>query len=655
MKSKALFLFTWLSLILIVALPAHGEGAPPGLTGGPLENSDATFESIVDGIFLGQSVAIAGDVNGDGYADVLIGQPGDDEISNFGGMVTLFLGGPEGWSNYMSSNEADAIFRGEADGDWAGFSVSGAGDFNGDGFDDIIVGAPKRNGDEGAAYLILGREVWADVDLSAADALFAGAGVENAGWNVAAAGDLNDDHLGDVVIGAPGFNSSQGRAYVLFGNVAPADRMLANSDVVLDGEAAGDQAGFSVAGAANVDGDRYDDLLIGAPNYGSGDGRVYLVTDFQGGPFPLARNLSAADRIYFGTTGQSLGWSVDLVGDMNGDGFGDMLAGFTTTTGGAYLVLGASSPKANCTLDFCTDQGYRGAVDSSTGGRVAAVGDVNGDGYGDLLIGACAYSGGNNQGRASLILGEPNPTGVVDLDTEADAHFIGMNALDSTCVAQNGAGDINGDGLSDLVIGSPGHFNNRGRAYLQFADETTSVSARYRLWYGTGYGRIIGQSGVTALMLVQDEYGTVYATRHFRGSCNSARDTNGLLWRLDSQLGQDAELQFIFKYNNSQIAGWNEPDLQLWYRDRPCQDWTLDAGAGLDVLTNRITSTPVIDPHREYTISPVAPSPTQLGLTGTGAFLSPTSTWPVLLLVVLILSTIGADWWHRRSSMNRSP
>jgi hypothetical protein len=633
-----------------------GEGAPPPLTGGPVESSDGTFVSNVDGIRMGQSVAIAGDVNGDGYADVVVGAPGDDEISHFEGLVSLKLGGPRGWANRLTPGFYDAHIYGETAGDWAGYSVSGAGDFNGDGLDDILVGAPKRNGEEGAAYLILGRDAWTDFDLGSADALFTGTGSENAGWNVSAAGDVDGDGLDDLLVGAPGFNSYQGRAYLLFGEGVPRDRLLANADVVMTGEASGDQAGFSVAGAGDVDGDALDDLLIGAPYYSQSDeGRAYLITDLHGGPFPLSISLGTdADRKYTGTAGQSVGFSVDILSDKNGDGFSDLLISFVTTTGGAYLVLGGSNPKASCTLDICTDQGYRGISNSSTGGRVATVGDVNADGYGDLLIGACDYDDSDKRGRASLVLGEGNPTGVIDLGTDIDVHYTGMTALDSACIAQNGTGDVNGDGISDIVIGAPDFSNKQGRAYVIFADDKSSMAARYRAWDGHFYGRDVGHSDVTAIELIQGRPGTVNVTRHFRGTCNEARYTNGLHWTVDVYQGASAEYQFVFKYNNTQIAGWNEPDLNLWYRDRPCQDWTHDAGAVLDEATNRFTSQPVVDPHREYTISPGAPGPTQLGLTGSGAFRVPKSPWPALAAVALLLFTVWVEWRRRRMSKGRS-
>ena len=388
------------------------------------------------------------------------------------------------------------------------------------------------------------------------------------------------------LIGAP----ANDRAYLILGHPTPTGINLANADVVFTGEIGSNSTGFSVAGAGDVNGDGQDDLLIGAPGYNFDEGRAYVAFG-NNGPFPTNINLGSADRLYFGTFGQNLGWSVAGAGDVNGDGFADMLISFVNSTGGAYLVLGASNPKQNCTLDTCTDEGYRGTPNSSTGGIVGSAGDVNGDGYADLLIGACDYPNQNSRGRVSLVLGRANPHGVKDLDIDADAHFEGMTDGDLACVVGSGAGDVNGDGFSDLFIGAPNRANKQGYAYLLFSDDTASEATRYRRINASDYvGGEIGLSGVSVPYATDMMSGSLYVTRHYRHTCASEFVTNGLLWEVNSQHGSSAEFHLSFKYNDTQIAGWDETELKLWYRDRTCQDWVEDNNATLDEATNRITT-----------------------------------------------------------------
>ncbi|MCJ7549726.1 MAG: integrin alpha [Anaerolineae bacterium] len=613
----------WLLLCALCIVLAPGnvlaEGGPPGLTGGFLESSTAAIHGTVPYQSAGYAVAIAGDVNGDGFDDVLVGAHGDADAPGYTGRVWLFLGGREGWHLDLSEEWADTTFEGEAPGDWTGYSVAGAGDINDDGFGDILIGAPRSDDGNGKAYLVFGRpEFPGAMHLGAADAIFSGGPGELAGWSVAAAGDMNGgDTLGnsvdDLLIGARSGLSGIGKAYLVLGRDGIGSMPLSDADAVYVAEAAGDLAGHSVAGAGDVNGDGFDDLLIGAPEHSSGDGAAYLILGHSISS-PANVNLSTASRIYSGySIAPSLGFAVSGAGDVNADGFADILVSFTGGTseqGGAYLVLGRSDPKGNCLLDACSDEGYRGADNSNTGGRVSGVGDVNGDGYEDLLIGACGYTEGDATGRASLVLGHPNPDGVKVLSTDADAHYVGMAPGEQGCITQAGAGDINGDGLSDLVIGSPGWGQYRvGKAYVVFADGTSSPAARYRAidLGGRPGSKEIGQSGVTVLRasLPKPVPGSVYVTRHFVDTCATRFATNGLLWTVE-HYGVVPGLFVRFTYNDYQISGWDEPTLKLWYRDRPCQEWAHDVGATLDVEHNRIITSGGAWSwsYREYTIAP---------------------------------------------------
>ena len=612
MKTRTLWLFLCALCVALAPGGVRAEGGPPGLTGGFLESSSAAIRGAEPYQSAGHAVAIAGDVNGDGFDDVLVGAHGNTDAPGYVGRVWLFLGGRDGWHLDLGESSADTVFEGVAAGDWTGYSVAGVGDINVDGFADILIGAPKSDGLRGRAYLVYGRSEFPEaMHLGSADAILIGGPNEMAGWSVAAAGRvLGGDAL---LIGAPSGQAGQGRAYLLTLGSISREMPLSNATATFVAEAAGDLAGYSVAGAGDVNGDGFDDLLIGAPGYALQGGRAYLILG-RDSFSPATSSLSNASRIYTGMASQSLGWAVSGAGDVNGDGFNDILVGFTGGTaqhGGAYLVLGRSNPRGNCLLDACFDEGYVGPANSTTGGRVSGVGDVNGDGYEDLLIGACTYGSTGDvtgPGRVSLVLGHPSPGQTKDLSTDADAHYVGMAPNELGCITQVGAGDINGDGLSDLVIGSPGWGEYAvGKAYVVFADGSSSPAARYRAIDLTGrFGnREVGQSGVTLRRNppTLPKPGSVYVTRHFVDTCATRFATNGLLWTVERHNG-DQLMGLRFSYNAYQISGWAESTLKLWYRDRPCQEWTHDTAAYLDVDHNRIDSSGGTWSYREYTIAP---------------------------------------------------
>ncbi|MBU1708971.1 MAG: integrin alpha, partial [Proteobacteria bacterium] len=174
---------------------------------------------------------------------------------------------------------ADVKFSGEAADDKSGFSVAGAGDVNGDGFDDMLIGAYGADSEAGKTYVVYGSSVLADKNLSAADATFSGevAG-DKSGNSVSGAGDVNGDGFDDLLIGAYGADSNTGKTYLLYGSSILTDKNLSEADVSFSGKAGGDRAGHRVAGAGDVNGDGFDDLLIGADGVDTYTGKTYLFT-----------------------------------------------------------------------------------------------------------------------------------------------------------------------------------------------------------------------------------------------------------------------------------------------------------------------------------------------------------------------------------------
>lgn len=636
----------WISIALVLALalvllPAtvRGEGAPPGLTGGSLTFSNASFagENLYDEA--GRSIASAGDVNGDGYDDLLIGAP---EYNSRQGRAYLYLGGIEGWRINDNLGNADAIYTGEATQDQAGFSVSGAGDVNNDGYDDMLISSPGIS----RVYLVLGSASPAGASLGTADAMYDG---ENSGSygcaSVAGAGDVNGDGHDDILIGDYAYNSNQGRSYIILGSASPSDTALGSADAIYTGEAAGDSAGFSVAGVGDVDGDYFADFLIGAQGFNSNQGRAYLIL---GSGSLFSTNLASADAIYTGeSTSDYAGNSVAGAGDVNGDGLADLIIGAYgnddggSAAGRAYLVLGNAN-LGNIALSDA-DAIYTGeSANNYAGNSVAGAGDVNGDGYSDLLIGANGYN--SDAGGAYLILGSASP--ISSSLSVAEARYTGENDYDYAGLPVAAAGDVNGDGLSDLLIGATqyqGGSTRIGKVYLIFSDYAPPTETRTQLFKTNLAGlpssspeESVGESDVTIAYNTPASNGHFYITRHTRNTCGDFA-TNGLLWTVNSQLGETANVNLTFKYTNSQITGMTEGSLKLYYRDRPCQDWTEDTGATLDTNTNRITSGSITDPHGEYTIAPQEPTPTRLGLMEFETTTSGAPVWQIALLVGLVI------------------
>jgi len=399
---------------------------------------DVTFTGESTNNYFGLSVSLAGDLNGDGYSDVVIGAK---RYNSYTGRAYVYYG-----SNTMD-NLSDIIFTGESSNINFGESVSTAEDVNGDGYSDLIIGASSYGGGIGRVYLYYGGS---SMDNSE-DVIFNGTTLTNFGVSVSNSGDVNGDGYDDVIVGEKNADySATGKAYIYFGGAA----MNSTADLTMTGEATSNYFGASVSEAGDVNGDGYADAVTGAFGYNSNTGRSYLFMYGMNGTFNSDLSMTGAAIL------REIGASVSSAGDVNGDGYDDVIIGAPFSAGGiyagdAYIYFGGLN------LDNIADVTFGGeAANNRFGKSVSKAGDVNGDGYDDVIIGAWSYSSG--KGRSYIYYGG------AAMNSTADVTMTGINANDYFGVSVSGAGDVNGDGYADVIVGSEGFSfaSNTGRSYI---------------------------------------------------------------------------------------------------------------------------------------------------------------------------------------------
>ncbi|MDH5715602.1 MAG: hypothetical protein OEZ30_08560, partial [Candidatus Aminicenantes bacterium] len=366
--------------------------------------------------------------------------------------------------------------------DESGYAVA-HGDINGDGFMDIIIGAwradpgdpPRTNA--GETYVIFGSGSplsTIDLDSQSANITVYGSNEWNNCGKAVASGDVNGDGYDDIIIGVPGADApggiGAGKTHVIFGSDSPSstiDLSTQSTDITICGDNPGDLSGSALA-SGDVNGDGYADIIIGVSSADPGNTYVILGNSFASPPYTIDLNSQSADITVCGAdAGDRFGCAV-ASGDINGDSYYDIIIGapLTNTPGGtragkAYVIFGSSFPLPPYTIDLSTTPANITICGASTDdycAREVASGDVNGDGYEDVIIGAWSADTpvGQNAGKVYVIFGAIIPgTVTIDFSTQlADITVCGDDAEDQVGAAVT-SGDINGDGYYDLIISAP--------------------------------------------------------------------------------------------------------------------------------------------------------------------------------------------------------
>ena len=520
------------ALSLGVQTDAEAQVFPPVINLGNLSQGEGfRLDGAAADDYSGRSVTSAGDVNGDGIDDLIVGARNADPngISGAGSSYVVF-----GKDTATDGDFAQTVNLGGLDGsdgfrldgvaayDGSGRPVAGAGDINGDGFSDLIVGAfsadPNGNDYAGSSYVVFGKGTpfAASIALSSLDGsngfrLDGAAADDEFGYSVAPAGDINGDGIDDLVAGAfradPDGTNVAGSSYVVFGKTTSFAASLSVSSLDggngfrIDGAAAGDYSGYSVAVAGDINGDGIDDLTIGAPGADPGTtysgGSAYVVF---GTTTPFAATLELVNldgsngfRLDAEASNDLAGTSVAGAGDVNGDGINDLIIGAPNAApndieeaGSSYVLFGKDTatqgqfPAALALSELNGSNGFRldGDLGDNAGTAVARAGDINGDGLGDMIIGAVDASPNGNifAGSSFVVFGRsesfPAVLELTSLNGSDGFRLDGAAALDFSGEAVSAAGDVNSDGVDDVIVGAffadPNGNNNAGSSYVVF-------------------------------------------------------------------------------------------------------------------------------------------------------------------------------------------
>ncbi|MDH5405644.1 MAG: hypothetical protein OEZ30_08070 [Candidatus Aminicenantes bacterium] len=474
-----------------------GSGSPPSTLDLSTESVDITICGDDEGDWAGHAVG-SGDINGDGFDDIIIGaylaDPGDPARDAAGETYVIFGSSSPPSTIDLNTQPADITICGDDEGDLSGLAVA-SGNINGDGFDDIIIGAehadpgdPART-EAGETYVIFGSSSppsTIDLNTQPADITICGAVAYDYSGSEVASGDVNVDGYNDIIIGAagadPGGRTSAGETYVVFGSESPPstiDLSTNPADITVCGAVSGDLSGSGLA-SGDVNGDGYYDLIIAAywadPGGRNYAGEIYVILGgrFSYPPYTIDLSIHSAEITICGDdAGDYFGTAV-ASGDVNGDGYYDIIIGADSAdpggrsaAGETYVIFGQSFSSLPYIIDLDTQSADITVFGDNAGyraGLAVSSGDVNGDDYDDIIIGAPARSVSTLSGQTYLIagggafitahgLGGKSWIKAFSLLGNGLSTFKAFGAVNSQGEVHLAVGDMDDDSLDEIAAG----------------------------------------------------------------------------------------------------------------------------------------------------------------------------------------------------------
>lgn len=619
--------------------------------------------------FIGAESIRTGDINGDGIADLVFSSsqadgPGEARMTSGESYIVFGSAALPALIDLNSGDEDVTLYGIQAGsvnigaGDTAAIVV---GDINGDGFDDVIVGiggidALGTRTDAGSIAIIYGSDSMpVSVDTatfpSSSGVLIYGAdnGDKVPSQHSMALGDVNADGVTDLLVGAaladgPGnARADAGELYIIYGGSSlpqTIDLLADEQDVIVYGATAGDllcenflsaSRWWSQVAAGDINGDGIDDVIIGSPSAdGPSDarvdaGEVYIVFGSTSLPSSIDLASNEEDVIIYGA-GASDALAVDSwrpLGDVNGDGIRDLILGAfqadgpsdaRTEAGEAYVILGGTSLPSS--IDIANGDQDVEILGSDNGDRLADEGnatllDIDGDGLDDIVVGASNADGplnarANGSGDAYIVFGSASPAASIDIaSTDQDVTIYGATASDIASRSSLPWGDYNGDGFPDLAISavnadgpSEARSNAAGEDYIIFGDSTAMAATVLRMdhpgdalpeKYGAARVSIDYTDGTNASTT------TVTLTRNDTGISNlgggSLTDVADVQWQITTDRTAFSSAEVVFDYINSEVSGLSEANVRLVQAPAQSGPWTVVDTQTQDVSQNRITAT----------------------------------------------------------------